>query len=89
MSKVELRKAQAGEEEILAYVQTQSWKAAFAEILDADELARCTDMEKVTAMYQRVLENPAIHMNLLLIDGKAHGITAWSCNRADLGESLL
>lgn len=88
MSHWELRKAQPADAELLAYVQTESWKAAFADILDAEELARCTDMKKTTAMYEKVLANPAIHMNLLLVDGKAHGITAWSRNRGSLPEQV-
>lgn len=86
MSNIELRKARAGDQEMLAYIQTESWKAAFADILDAEELHRCTNMEKTTAMYEKVLSNPNIHMNILLVDGEAHGITAWSRSRGDFDE---
>ncbi len=88
MNNIEICKAKKGDESKLAFIQTESWKAAFADILDADELKRCTDMDKTIAMYEKVLANPAMHLNLQLIDGKAHGITAWSRNRADLGDNV-
>lgn len=33
MGKVEIRQAKVGDEGILAYIQTESWKKAFAKIL--------------------------------------------------------
>jgi len=86
MSNIRLRKAQIGDEKILAYIQTESWKSAFADILDADELARCTNKKRIIAMYEKVLGNPQIYMNIMFVDETAHGITAWSRNCAAMGD---
>ena len=51
-----IRKVQQGDANALAYIQTESWKAAFAGILDAEMLAKCTDIDRATAMYQRLLD---------------------------------
>ncbi len=41
-----IRRVKPGDEGDLAYIQTESWKAAFADILDADTLKKCTNIEK-------------------------------------------
>ena len=51
-----IRRVRIGDEAALAYVQTESWKAAFAHILEPDVLAKNTDLQRSTAMYQRLLE---------------------------------
>ena len=45
-----------GSEEIFARIQTESWKAGFREILDEQTLQRCTQLDRATAMYRRLLE---------------------------------
>ena len=40
-----IRKATLGDEKVLAYIQTESWKAAFADILPPDDLERSTNIE--------------------------------------------
>ena len=88
MSKVEIRKACPGDEKILAYIQTESWKAAFCHILAEETLKRCTRIEKAEKMYENVLQNPDIHMLIEYVDEKPHCIAAWSLNRNDLGEDV-
>ena len=46
MDNVFIRKAIPGDEQVLAYIQTESWKAAFAGILSPEELVRCTNQER-------------------------------------------
>ena len=41
---VTIRKVKPGDESALAYIQTESWKAAFAHILEPDVLAKNTDL---------------------------------------------
>ena len=41
---VHIRRAQAGDEETLARIQTESWKAAFAGIVPAELLTQCTNL---------------------------------------------
>lgn len=85
MSKIEIRKAGSGDEKILAYIQTESWKAAFGDILSKEMLIRCTNIEKAEKMYEGILKNPDIHMLIEYVDEKPHCIAAWSLNRNDLG----
>ena len=41
---VQIRRAQAGDEETLARIQTESWRAAFAGIVPAELLTQCTSL---------------------------------------------
>ncbi len=88
MSNIEIRKACPGDEKILAYIQTESWKAAFADILSAEELTRCTDTAKAEEMYRRVIETGRVSMIIEYADGRPHGIAAWGANRCDMGENV-
>ena len=82
--KIELKPARVHDEQILAYIQTESWKAAFAQILSRDELIKCTDIKKTTDMYKRVLQQNLVHMTIEYIDNKPHGIAGWGINRGQL-----
>ena len=42
-----IRRVKPGDEERLAYIQTESWKEAFLEIIPADILSKCTDVKRV------------------------------------------
>ena len=53
---VEIRKVTGGDEKILAYIQTESWRAAFQDILLPETLDWCTDFSKAEAMYRKLLE---------------------------------
>ena len=88
MEDIEIYKAKQGDEKILAYIQAESWKAAFAEILTAQELKRCTDLEKCKEMYQKVLEHSEISIWIEKVDKKPHCIAAWSHNRDKLGKDV-
>ena len=88
MGDIEIYKAKPGDEKILAYIQAESWKAAFAEILTAQELKRCTDLEKCKEMYQKVLEHSEISIWIEKVDKKPHCIAAWSPNRDKLGKDV-
>ena len=49
-------------EEMLAYIQTESWKAGFKDILNPDTLQRCTQIDKATAGTSNV---PLAHQSRL------------------------
>ncbi len=87
MSEIELRRAELGDEKILAYIQTESWKAAFSGILSSEELERSTDLKKAEEMYQSVLHHDAVKMTIEFVDKKPHCIAGWSQNRCDLGKN--
>lgn len=88
MSNISIRRAQPGDEKILAYIQTESWKAAFAHILSPEELERCTNVPRAEQMYHNVLRREGCNMAIELVAGKPHCIAAWGGNRCGLGESV-
>lgn len=76
--KITIRKAELGDEKMLAYIQTESWKSAFADIISSDDMEKCTDIVKAEAMYENVLKSGYAEVSILEIDGKPHCIAAWS-----------
>ena len=76
-----IRKVQPGDENSLAYIQTESWKAAFRGILDDETLARVTKLDRATAMYRRLLEEGKGNGYLLLLDGAPHCLAFWDAAR--------
>lgn len=88
MAEITIRRAIPGDEQVLAYIQTESWKAAFAGILSEEELVRCTDLQKAEQMYHDVLRREGCNMAIELVDGKPHCIAAWGKNRCDLDGSV-
>lgn len=88
MQTAELSNARQGDEKALAYIQTESWKSAFHDILSEEDLIQRTDLSKTEAMYARVLNNPMIHVSLETVDGKPHCMAAWSRNRAGLADNV-
>lgn len=73
-----IRKAKLGDEKILAYIQTESWKSAFTDIISAEDMERCTDIVKAEAMYEKVLKSGYAEISILECDRKPHCIAAWS-----------
>ena len=78
---VMIRKVQQGDANALAYIQTESWKAAFAGILDAETLTKCTNTDRATAMYQKLLDAKKGNGYLLSVDGNPHCIAYWDAAR--------
>lgn len=76
-----IRKVMHGDEKALAYVQTESWKAAFKDLIPEDVLVCSTDLNKATAMYQKLLELGKGNGYILEIDGKPHCIAWWDAAR--------
>lgn len=70
-----------GDEATLAFIQTESWKAGFKDILRADVLWRCTQIDKVTAMYRRLLEQNIGNGYLMRVGGEPHCIAWWDATR--------
>jgi len=88
MDNVIIRKAVPGDERALAFIQTESWKAAFAGILSPEELERCTNLQKAEEMYHSVLRREGCNVAIELVDGVPHCIAAWGKNRCDLGDTV-
>jgi len=78
-----IRNVMTGDEAVLAYIQTESWKAAFKDILEEEELIRCTNMERATGMYAGLLEAKKGNGYLMKVDGKGHCIAWWDASREE------
>ena len=78
---VTIRKVQPGDERDLAFIQTESWKSAFAEILDPETLERCTNIDKATDMYKHLLDENIGNGYLLFADEKPQCIAYWDAAR--------
>ena len=78
---VEIRRAAAGDEKSLAYIQTESWKAAFAPIIPAELLEKSTQIERATETYRKLLEAHKGNGYILELDGKPHCIAWWDAAR--------
>lgn len=76
-----IERVKPGDEAILAYIQTESWKAGFRDILRADVLQRYTQREQATAMYRRLLEQNIGNGYLLSVEGRPHCIAFWDATR--------
>ena len=74
---VHIRKVKQGDADTLAYIQTESWKAAFKEIIDDEMLDKCTNIDKARLMYQRLLDENKGNGYILTVDDKPHCIAYW------------
>ena len=81
-----IRKATIGDEKVLAYIQTESWKAAFAGILPPADLESSTNTEEATEMYQHILQSRMCNIAVSFVEDNPHCIAAWGKNRSDLGD---
>lgn len=72
-----IRKVQQGDELNLAYIQTESWKAAFQDILSAEILQQVTDLTRATAMYKQLLDKNIGNGYILEVDSQPHCIAWW------------
>lgn len=77
----DIRSVRPGDAPQLAHIQTESWKAAFREIIPTDILSEYTDPEPVTRMYEHLLTHGSAHGYILERDGAPHGIAWWDAAR--------
>lgn len=79
--KIEIDKVKLGDEQTLAYIQTESWKYAFKGIINDDDLLACTNLNDAIGMYRRLLENNIGNGYIMKVDDKAHCIAWWDKTR--------
>ena len=80
---ISIRRVKAGDEDSLAYVQTESWKEAFREIVPADILSQCTEIERAAEMYKMLLAENKGNGYILELDGRPHCIAWWDAAREE------
>ena len=73
----QIRRAAQGDAGVLAFIQTESWKAAFQNILAAGDLDRLTSLDRAAAMYSRLLDENRGNGYIGELDGKPHSIAYW------------
>ena len=78
-----IERAKPADAQAYAYIQTESWKAAFKGIIPPDVLAASTAMDRATAMYERLIAQQIGNGYLLRVDGKPHCIAWWAATRED------
>lgn len=78
---IEIRKVQTGDENILAHIQTESWKIAFQQILSEEVLEKCINIDKAKEMYANLLMNGIGNGLILSVDNKPHCIAYWDKTR--------
>ena len=77
----DIRSVRPGDAPQRAHIQTESWKAAFQQIIPIDILSEYTDPESVTRMYEHLLTHGIAHGYILELDGAPHGIAWWDAAR--------
>ena len=83
MSYINIREIVPGDAEILAHLQSASWRSGFAGILEDSILKQRTDIVRLTAMYARALTGNFGHGILLELEGKPHCMAIWDKARED------
>jgi len=80
---INIRKVKIGDEKVLAYIQTESWKAAFHSILSKEDLNKYTNIDEAEDMYKMLLDNGIGHGYILSVDGTPHCIAYWNKSREE------
>ena len=83
MKNYTIEKVKLGDENTLAFIQTESWKYAFKDILSAEILEKCTNLKKARIMYCKLIENQKGNGYILKIEGEPHCIAWWDVSRSE------
>lgn len=80
---INIREVKSGDENILAYIQTESWKNAFNTILSKEDLEKYTNIDKAIEMYTKLLREDIGNGYILSINDVPHCIAYWDKVRDD------
>lgn len=75
--KVEIRKAQVGDEKSLAQLQVLSWKAAYQDLLLTSDLQKYLDVSYVESIYKKILDNNKGVGFIMRVGDKDHCLAFW------------
>jgi len=81
-----IRGVKVGDEEILANIQTTSWKNAFKDIVSAEKLEKVTEINQATNMYKNLLEDKVGNGYILEVEAVPHCIAWWDSTRDETME---
>ena len=82
-NQIKLRKVKTGDEKVLAYIQTESWKAAFSKILSKENLENYADITKAEEMYTMIIDKRFGKGFLLFVDERPHCFAFWDKTREE------
>lgn len=74
---INIRKVKVGDEKVLAYIQTESWKSAFNKILSKEYLEKYSNINKAEEMYAILLKNNIANGVILSVNDIPHCIAYW------------
>ena len=80
---IQTRKVKIGDEKTLAYIQTESWRKAFADIISKEDMEKYADINKAEEMYRYLLKSGVGNGSILLIDDNPHCIAYWDKTREE------
>ncbi|MBP5223163.1 MAG: GNAT family N-acetyltransferase [Lachnospiraceae bacterium] len=72
-----ISKAKIEDAERFGYIQVESWRAAFSDILEKDIISKYLDLEHVTGIYKRNIEIGRGNGLIMQVDGRDHCIAYW------------
>lgn len=81
MKNFTIRKVGIEDVDALAFIQTESWKSAFKNILSEADLDRYTNINNAKNLYKRLLNENIGNGFILSIDEKPHCIAYWDKSR--------
>lgn len=81
VNNINIRKVQVGDANTLAYIQTESWKSAFKNILSKEDLDKYTNIDKAIELYDMLLNENIANGFILTIDENPHCISYWDKSR--------
>lgn len=81
--KISIRRVREGDEQSLALIHTESWKAAYRGIMDSETLKRATVPEKSAAMFKQLIKNQVGNGYILEADGQPVCFAWWDKSREE------
>ena len=78
---IDIRKVKIGDEDTLAYIQTESWKSAFNRILSKEDLDKYSNVDMAKSLYSELLNENIANGFILSVDKKPHCIAYWDKTR--------
>ena len=78
-----IRRVKSEDANTLAYIQTESWKSAFCNIISKEDLEKYTNIDTAIDMYKKILSKNIGNGFILSIDDIPHCIAYWDNAREE------
>ena len=77
MNNYKIRSVVSGDDKELAYIQVESWKEAYKDIVPQEYLQNFLDIEYVSSIYKRLLDSNKGNGYVMEVEGRSHCIAYW------------